>query len=148
MTVDAEQAEAPVRVTAGVIRRGEAVLVCQRRPHDRHPGKWEFPGGKVEPGETLAECLRRELNEELGIDATVGRVVWEARHQYPGHRPLLLTIFEVGKYEGQVTNRCFAEIRWASVGSLRDLDFLDADRDFVAVLAAASDQRSAVSRQL
>ncbi|HSD11856.1 MAG TPA: NUDIX domain-containing protein, partial [Candidatus Binatia bacterium] len=61
----------PVRVVAGVCLRDGKALVCKRSVARPHAGKWEFPGGKVEPGETLAEALRRELREELGIVAEV-----------------------------------------------------------------------------
>lgn len=121
-----------VSVAAGVIRAGDRVVVCRRRAHDPHPGKWEFPGGKVEAGETLVECLRRELCEELGIEAAIGRVLWETRYQYAGHRPLVLTFLEITSYSGALSNRCFAEVRWATPGELLDLDFLEADREFVA----------------
>lgn len=73
MHSEASAAEAPsegepVRVVAAVVRRGEQVLVCQRPAHKRHGGLWEFPGGKCEPPESDVEALRRELQEELGLE--------------------------------------------------------------------------------
>jgi mutator protein MutT len=127
-----------IQVTAGVILRGDLVLVCQRPLTGRHPGKWEFPGGKVEPGETLEQCLRRELEEELGIEAQIGRVLWTTRHTYPGTATVALAFFEVQGYGGELTNRAFAQICWVRVEKLGEIDFLDADREFVARLACRS----------
>src|SRR5678815_1629355 len=72
------------RVAAGIVRRDRRILACRRSAAMRHPGKWEFPGGKVEAGETVEECLRRELDEELGIDAEIGALVLESVARYPG----------------------------------------------------------------
>lgn len=124
-----------VQVTAGVIRRDTLVLVCQRGPGSSHAGKWEFPGGKVEAGETLEQSLRRELEEELAIDAEIGLQLWNTEYTYAGGRTLKLTFFDVPRYGGEVTNRIFAQIRWAPVEELASIDFLDADREFVARLA-------------
>jgi 8-oxo-dGTP diphosphatase len=124
-----------IQVTAGVLMRGDTVLVCQRRPGGHHPRKWEFPGGKVEAGEGLEEALRRELQEELGIDAQVGRLLWRTRHHYRGRAPMALTFFAISQYTGVLANRCFAAIRWAPVRALHQIDFLAADREFVAQLA-------------
>ncbi len=123
-----------VQVTAGVIARAGRVLICQRLPDGHHPGKWEFPGGKVEAGETLEAGLRRELHEELGIDATIGRVLWRAEHQYAGRPRFALTFFLVEEYAGTPTNRAFAAIQWAPLAELGGFDFLEADRGFVAAL--------------
>ena len=120
-----------LRVTAGVIVDGGRVLVCQRPAGGDHPGKWEFPGGKVEPGESLADGLRRELREELGIEATVGRVLWETRHQYPGRSPFVLTFLLVSSYRGALANLAFAAMCWTTAGQLGTFDFLEGDRVFV-----------------
>lgn len=130
------QAGGVIRVTAGVLARAGAVLVCQRRPDAPHPHKWEFPGGKVEAGESLESALRRELHEELGIDAAAGRILWRTRHRYPGRNPIRLTFFAIPHYTGAVTNRCFAAIRWVPVSMLQDVDLLEADREFVSRLAS------------
>jgi 8-oxo-dGTP diphosphatase len=126
-----------VQVTAAVIERDDRILAC-RRASGMHTGKWEFPGGKVEPGETLEACLRRELAEELGIEAVVGRQLWQTRHQYDGGPPLLLTFFAIPRFEGEVTNRRFAEIRWVRPAALTDLDFLAADQGLAAALASGT----------
>ncbi|TMA55606.1 MAG: NUDIX domain-containing protein [Deltaproteobacteria bacterium] len=79
-----------IRVSAGVLTCGQRLLICQRRAQDPHPGKWEFPGGKAQEGEDDAACLRRELREELGIDATVGVELQRAtytRHLHLYQRP-------------------------------------------------------------
>lgn len=121
-------------VTAGVLCRDERVLVCRRRPDVEHAGKWEFPGGKVEAGESLEACLRRELAEELGIDAGVGHLLWRTRHTYGGGKSVMLHFFFVREYAGEVRNQVFASVRWVPLGGLAGLDFLEGDREFVAAL--------------
>jgi 8-oxo-dGTP diphosphatase len=118
-------------VAAAVIMRGELVLACRRQAGGPHGGKWEFPGGKREVGETLDQCLRRELQEELSIDAEIGVELWRTTHRYPGQQPIQLVFFHVPRYSGHLTNRTFSEMSWLAVGDLRTLDFLDADRAFV-----------------
>jgi mutator protein MutT len=121
----------PIQVSAGIIVRNGRVLVCKRRPDQLHANKWEFPGGKREPGESMEECLCRELREELGIDAELGEVVWRTEHTYPGRAPVALAFFTVRGYRGAPVNRAFAEIRWVDVSELGRLDFLDADRELI-----------------
>ncbi len=123
-----------IEVTAGLLVRGGQVLACQRRADGHHPLKWEFPGGKTEPGETAAAGLRRELGEELGIDADIGRELWRTRHHYPGREPLELSFFLVAGYRGTIENRAFAQMRWVAVEELAALDFLDGDRELIAKL--------------
>jgi 8-oxo-dGTP diphosphatase len=94
--------------------------------------KWEFPGGKAEPGERAADCLRRELREELGIDPIVGRLLWRTVHRYPDRAPFALSFLAVRGYRGVLTNRAFAALRWVPVGGLTEIDFLEGDREFVA----------------
>ena len=123
-----------VQVAAGVISQGQTVLACQRTNHNDHPGKWEFPGGKREHGEELSDCLQRELREELGIDADVGSELWRTRHTYPGREPVELFFFSITTFHGCLVNHSFANIRWVPVGTLSNLDFLEADRDLVGRL--------------
>ena len=119
-----------VSVTAAVLVRKGRVLVCQRAPGAAHAGKWEFPGGKVEPGEGLEECMRRELREELGIEVRVGRSLWRTRHQYPDREPVQLTFFLIHpEFGGELDNRVFADVRWVPISTLAEIDFLDGDRE-------------------
>jgi 8-oxo-dGTP diphosphatase len=98
--------------------------------------KWEFPGGKVEAGETLIEALRRELSEELGIDATIGENIASIRHNYKNGGAVDLAFFAVHRFEGELENRIFKQVRWAELRDLPSFDFLAADRTFVRDLAA------------
>ncbi len=132
----AAPASAPVDVSAGILVRDGQVLACQRPPDQSHPGKWEFPGGKREAGETMAECLRRELREELGIEAEVGRELWQSEHTYPGRPTVALTFFRVDRFDGEPRNVVFADIRWVDLADLAGLDFLAADRELIARLPA------------
>ena len=100
------------------------------------PLKWEFPGGKIEDGEQPRDAMSRELEEELGIVAEVGVEVARIRHEYPGGGAVELRFFEVRKYQGEVENRIFREIRWVKRRELLDLDFLEADLGLVNDLAA------------
>lgn len=122
---------APVDVVAGILVDEGRILVGQRAPHVRHAGKWEFPGGKVEVGETLAQALQRELFEELSINATVGRELWRTTIFIDRRPRLRLVFFAVPQYRGPLTNRVFAAVRWVAPDDLRGLDLLDADREFI-----------------
>jgi 8-oxo-dGTP diphosphatase len=124
-----------VRVTAGVIREGGRVLVCQRRRGGAFELKWEFPGGKVEDGEDPQACLARELREELGIEATVGPEVYRTRHRYPNGFGVELFFYRVEDFRGTPQNNAFEGVRWAAPAELPALDFLEADRELVALLA-------------
>jgi 8-oxo-dGTP diphosphatase len=123
----------PVRlVVAALILRestgaNSEVLVCQRRPDQPMSLKWEFPGGKIEPGESAEEALARELDEELGIAAVIGPRVAQVRHKYRNGGSIDLQFFSVKEFAGEIDNRIFNEIRWTSLSDLPSLDFLAAD---------------------
>ncbi len=140
---DAE-ANRPARlvVAALMIRRASSeevtsteVLICQRKPNAPMSLKWEFPGGKIEPGETAEEALARELNEELGISAVIGRRVAQINHHYRNGGALNLQFFVVDEYQGTPENRIFNDIRWSPLTALPGYDFLAADLGLVRDLA-------------
>lgn len=89
----------------------------------------------MEPGESLAACLRRELQEELGIDADIGKELWRTRFQYAGRAPFELVFFAVQSYRGTIVNHDFAEVRWVSRSELTALDFLEGDREVLDLLS-------------
>ncbi|MGA2003264.1 MAG: (deoxy)nucleoside triphosphate pyrophosphohydrolase [Terriglobales bacterium] len=124
------------RVVAALIVKDDRILACQRTRHQVMPLKWEFPGGKIEEGEQPRDAMRRELEEELGIGATVGNEVARIVHEYPGGGSVELRFFEVREYKGEIENRIFREIRWVTRPELLQLDFLEADRSLVKDLAA------------
>jgi 8-oxo-dGTP diphosphatase len=123
------------RVVAALILDGDKLLVCQRTRHQTMPLKWEFPGGKIEEGEQPRDALRRELEEELGIQAKIGHEVSRIRHEYPNGGAVELRFFTVREYSGQLENRIFRDIRWAQRPELLSLDFLEADLGLVRELA-------------
>src|SRR6202011_3615029 len=99
------------RVVAALIVKDGKVLVCQRTRHQTMPLKWEFPGGKIEEGEQPRDALRRELDEELGITATIGDEVARIRHEYPNGAAVDLRFFLVRDYRGEVENRIFHNLQ-------------------------------------
>jgi 8-oxo-dGTP diphosphatase len=123
------------RVVAALILKGDRILVCQRTRHQTMPLKWEFPGGKIEEGEQPPEALHRELDEELGIDATIGEEVSRIRHQYKTGSSVELRFHAVREYRGEIENRIFRDIRWALRSELPSFDFLEADFSLVKDLA-------------
>jgi 8-oxo-dGTP diphosphatase len=122
-------------VVAGVIRRGGQILIGRRRAGQRHALKWEFPGGKVEPHEDPREALRRELKEELDIEATIGSEVTRYDYSYPGRPPIQLIFYDVSQFQGEPRNLIFDDMRWEVPRRLPRYDFLDGDVDFVRWLA-------------
>jgi len=123
------------RVVAALILKDDRILVCQRTRHQTMPLKWEFPGGKIEEGEEPHEALRRELDEELGIDATIGEEVSRIRHQYKTGNSVELRFHVVNQYRGEIENRIFRDVRWARRSELPSYDFLEADCALVKDLA-------------
>src|SRR3954451_23945898 len=115
------------RVVAALILDAEKLLVCQRTRHQTMPLKWEFPGGKIEPGEQPRAALRRELEEELGIEAEVGDEIARIRHDYNDAVSVELRFFLVPSFQGELENRIFKQIVWAEVTELPKFDFLEAD---------------------
>jgi 8-oxo-dGTP diphosphatase len=124
------------RVVAAVIEKGGKLLVCQRTRHQTMPLKWEFPGGKIEEGEQPRAALRRELDEELGIDAEVGDEIARLQHTYPNGVMVELRFFIVRQYGGEMENRIFRDVQWSAPKDLPSYDFLEADAPLVRDLAA------------
>lgn len=123
------------RVVAALIHQQGKLLVCQRTRHQTMPLKWEFPGGKIEEREQPRDALRRELEEELGILATIGDEVARIQHEYPNGGMVELRFFLVRQFQGQLENRIFRDIQWAAPQELPAYDFLEADLTLVRDLA-------------
>ena len=97
--------------------------------------KWEFPGGKIEAGETAEQALTRELDEELGIAAVVGRRIAQIRHKYRNGGAIDLQFFVIDRFGGELVNRIFNDMQWAPLAALPAYDFLAADLDLIRDLA-------------
>ncbi len=123
-------------VAAALIVRDGEVLIGQRRSNQPMALLWEFPGGKIETGESPQEALVRELVEELGIHATVGPKVIHIRHNYRHGGAVDLQFFSVREFEGEIQNHIYEQIRWVKLGDLTTYDFLAADRGLIRDLAA------------
>jgi len=124
------------QVVAALIIRDSRVLICQRTEDQAMPLKWEFPGGKVERDEDLKDALRRELDEELGIDAVIGRKVAAIQHTYANGTSLALYFYRVDQFKREIQNRIFRDVRWIDRQELPTYDFLEADVKLVRDISA------------
>ncbi len=126
-------------VVAGVIQWEGKLLVCQRRRGDTFGLMWEFPGGKLQAGETPAQGLARELREELGVDAEVGAEMFRTQHRYAEMSEPIELIFLTAKVDaGKIRKGMFEKMEWREASTLGELNFLPADREFIARLAPKS----------
>ena len=112
------------------------VLMAQRPEGKPYAGYWEFPGGKIELGETAEQALARELCEELGITATVGHLVTRIRHNYRHGGAVDLQFFAVHAFTGEIVNNIYQQVCWVKLEDLPDYEFLAADRGLIKDLAA------------
>jgi mutator protein MutT len=124
------------QVAVGILQRNGLVLVCQRRKTALYPLQWEFPGGKVESGESPTDALIRELKEELGIvtkpTAEFHRQEWDY-----GDMAYRVFYYTVREFSGELENRAFETIRWVKPEALLRMNILEGNRDAVRMLCNA-----------
>jgi mutator protein MutT len=126
-----------VQSALGVIERRGRFLVQKRGPGKFLAGYWEFPGGKREPGETWRACARRELREELGVAARVGRELMTLRYTYPGRKPKVFKVFRCTIIAGRPRPLASAALKWVSRARLRRMRFPPANGPLIALLAGS-----------
>ena len=119
-----------IHVAVGVIMRQQHILLALRSSKQHQGGKWEFPGGKVEPGETVPQALTRELHEEVAIDVTHSSAFMQLEYAYP-EKTVLLDIYLVSAFNGEPHGREGQPLRWVSIAELSDIAFPDANKPIV-----------------
>ncbi len=137
-------------VAVGIILRNGSVLACQRKKTAKYALKWEFPGGKLEPGETPQHALQRELREELAIDAIIGEELFRQEWVYTEGTDnpqrdgaFRVFYFLVREFEGEIENHAFEQLKWVEPRDLLTLDILEGNRDAVQRLIQYHEQQAA-----
>ena len=120
----------PLIVTAGILRDKDRLLITLRPPESRHPGYWEFPGGKLMADESPEAALKREFDEELAISVSVGGIFDVVYHRYPWG-PVLLLAYECTWVSGTIHHLGVADHRWVRAAELSQFELLPADRPLV-----------------
>ncbi len=123
-----------LKVMAAIIKQEDKILICQRGAGGNCAFLWEFPGGKLEPGESKEECLIRECEEELGIRIATGSIFAETTYQYPDKK-IAFTFFTAQIISGDITPRVHLQVRWVAPGELSKYDFCPADTEVIEMLA-------------
>lgn len=123
-------------VTAAILRKSsKEILLCRRAPGQKNAGFWEFPGGKLDEGESLSHCVERELQEELGIKVVAGQVLGESVYQY-AHGTIRLVAMECTWKEGELELRVHDKLKWVLPENLLDYDLSPADIPLARQLSA------------
>jgi len=126
-----------LHVTCAIIERDGLVLAAQRSAAMSLPLKWEFPGGKIDSGETAEECLKRELVEEMGVRVRVGDALPESTHRYPTFTVTLYP-FVCSIEAGEIVLHEHAAVSWLPAGELHTLDWAEADLPVIESYIAVS----------
>jgi 8-oxo-dGTP diphosphatase len=122
-------------VAVGILRKDNKILLCQRKKGGRYACKWEFPGGKRESGETIEQCLRRELREELSIEIhSIEQIQTESAYYEDGGLFHVSYCFISG-FDGEPANNVFEQICWIKLDELKHMDVLDGNKSFIARLS-------------
>ena len=122
-----------INVVAGIIINQNKILIGKRKDKDIGGGKWEFPGGKIEIGETNSEALERELYEELGISVKIGKELMNYEHMFKT-TIYNISFMEIIDYEGEICNNAHSEIKWVKFSNLLEYDFISGDDRFIQSL--------------
>lgn len=123
-------------VTAAIIRNKEGkILICQRADDSSMGGLWEFPGGKLEPGESLEECVVRECREELSVEIAVHGIFAQTQYQYPD-KLIDFTFFSASVTGGDIKMNVHKAIRWADISETANYEFCPADIEILDMLRA------------
>lgn len=128
-----------ITVTAAVLFHQDKILIAKRRASDKQCSLWEFPGGKLEKGETPEECLRRELREELGIQTQIGKFYTSSIYEYE-HGGIELLAFLATWISGEIKVNAHDEIKWVNVCELHHYNFAPADIPIVEKLSVELEQ--------
>lgn len=123
-------------VAVGIIMRDDEVLLCQRKARARYGAKWEFPGGKVEEGETPSACILRELKEELGIEARIDRLFHRQQTSYADGGEYDVYYYMIRSFSGQPVNRVFEELTWVPLDRVDSYDVLSGNLPVMTLLRA------------
>lgn len=124
-----------IEVVAAIIQR-EGTFFATQRGYGELEGMWEFPGGKIEPGETAASALKREIQEELGIDITIDGFLCTTEYDYPSFH-LTMHCYLCGIEDGEIELREHKSARWLTAETLDDMEWLPADKEVVESLKNA-----------
>ena len=122
-----------IKVTAAILENEGKIIIAQRKSSDHLSGKWEFPGGKIEHGETPEKCLARELKEEFDINVTVGAFLGSNVHHYD-HISIELMAYRASWIAGAISMNDHKAYSWVTVDQLADFEFAPADIPFVDML--------------
>ncbi|BBM02339.1 8-oxo-dGTP diphosphatase MutT [Microbulbifer sp. GL-2] len=126
-----------IHVAVGVVRRRDGKILIARRPDHVHMGgRWEFPGGKVEKGESVQQALSRELHEEVAIEVIELTPLVEIRHEYP-EKTVLLDTWQVTAFSGEAAGQEGQETAWVAVQELDHFQFPDANQAIIEAIKAA-----------
>ena len=129
-----------LKVLAAVIENGGRILIARRKSTDRFGGQWEFPGGKLEPGETPEQCLERELREEFGIASRIGRRLGSAKADSPEFA-IRLDAYEAFHLGGEFELREHNEIRWVAPSEIAGYDLTEPDRRLLGQIMNSRGER-------
>ena len=125
-----------IGVSVGIIRKGDTVMLCQRNATARYALQWEFPGGKIEKGESPEKALIRELEEELGITAVINCLILTEESVYPDGGKFLVHFYLIDEYSGTPRNKVFHTFEWVKPENLLDYNILEGNRDICRNLPA------------
>ena len=129
-----------IKVTGAIIQNDNYFLIGRRGKDEKSAGMWEFPGGKLEKGESPKECIKRELKEELNIDAEIGELFSSYTYNYP-HVSYELFFFKVNSFFGEPVKSVHDKLKWEKLKNFYKYDFLPGDGPLIDKLISENNKR-------